>query len=536
MLAATDPRVKSIAVMACTQLMKTELINNIVGYFCDQDPSPIIVMQPTEKLAKAWSVDRLDKMIKDSPRLKEKFAAKKSRDSTNTIQHKTFAGGHITIVGANAPADLAMRPARLLLMDEVDKYKISVGGATGEGDPILLLSERSATFWNALKVYVCSPTIEGRSRIQFEYEQSDKRRYQLKCPHCSVQLFPKWKQVKWEKNRPETAQYFCEDCGEAWTEPQRLRAIQKGSWKATAPFVNGRVGFHVSKLCSPWEPLPRLAEKFISAKKDPEKLQVFVNTQLAQTWKQKGEAPEWQVLYERREHYKIGTVPRGALFLTAGVDVQDKSLEIEIKGWGQDKQSWSVEKFVFHGDTSDERGPWSELDELLLNQWPTEDETSMPVCVMAVDSGFRTQTVYNWCRRYPLNRVIAVKGSAHAQMLLGHGSLVDIVKKKTSRSRRGFKVFTVGVDIAKSELYGLLRLPKPTSDDEPYPPGYCHFPEYDPEHFKQLTAEEIQKKIINGRSIYYWEKIRDRNEALDLHVYNRAAASFFGIDRFKPHH
>lgn len=535
MLAVTDRRVHTISVMSCTQLLKTELLNNIVGYFVDQDPSPIIVMQPTEKMAKAWSVDRFDKMIRDTPRLREKFGLKKSRESTNTIQHKTYPGGHVTIIGANAPADLASRPVRVILSDECDRYPQSAGGgASGEGDPILLLSERSATFWNALKVFVCSPTIEGRSRINFEYEKSDKRRYQLECPHCLVQLFPKWKQVRWEKDQPETAQYYCEDCGEAWTEPQRLRAIQKGSWKATAPF-KGHAGFHVSKLCSPWEPLSTLAEKFLHAKKDPEKLQVFINTQLAETWKQKGEAPDWQVIYERREHYPIGVVPKGALLLTAGVDIQDKSIEVEIKGWGKDKQSWSVEKFVFHGDTSDERGPWKELDHLLVNQWATEDDVTMPIAVMAVDSGFRTQTVYNWCRRYPVNRVIAVKGSAHAQMLLGHGSLVDVVKKGR-RSHRGFKVFTVGVDIAKNELYGLLRLPKPTSEGEPYPPGYCHFPEYDPEHFKQLTAEEIQKKIVSGRTIYFWEKIRPRNEALDLHVYNRAAASFFGIDRFKEHH
>ena len=205
-----------------------------------------------------------------------------------------------------------------------------------------------------------------------------------------------------------------------------------------------------------------------------------------------------------------------------------------IKGWGQDKQSWSIETFVFHGDTSDEKGPWPELDELLLHQWPTAPGSTMPIAVMAVDSGFRTQTVYNWCRKYPLNRVIAVKGSAHAQTLLGQGNFVDVVKKGR-RARKGFKVFTVGVDIAKGEFYGLLRLPKPTSDDEHYPPGYCHFPEYEPEYFKQLTAEEIQKTIVRGHSVYHWEKIRPRNEALDMHVYNRAAASFFGMDRFKKH-
>lgn len=531
MLAVTDSRVHTITVMACTQLLKTELINNIVGYFIHLDPSPLIVMQPTEKLARAWSQDRLDKMIRDTPVLAEQFE-NKTRDASNTILHKEFPGGHITVVGANAPSDLASRPVRVVLCDETDKYPVSAGK---EGDPIKLISERSTTFWNALKVHVCSPTIEGRSRIQSEYEMSDQRIYEVPCPHCKNRQELKWSQVKWEDNDPNTAEYFCEKCGEAWTETDRLDAIQCGTWRATAPF-HGHAGFRVNKLASPWEALSKIVEKFLDSKREPEKLKVFINTQLAETWKEKGDAPEWQRIYERREPYAIGSVPDGVVFLTAGVDVQEKRIEVEVVGWGKDKQSWSIQEYIFEGNTASEGDEvhgevWKKLDGLLGETWETKDGHQLPISVMAVDSGYQTQTVYNWCRKHPINRVIAIKGSDRQTILMNHGSLVD-VKKGHRISRRAFKVFTLGVNILKTELYGWLRLPMPIGN-ETFPPGYCHFPEYADEFFQQLTAETLVKKVVNGQPNFHWEKTRERNEALDRRIYARAAASYFGMDRFR---
>ena len=536
-MAATDPRVHTLTLKCCTQLMKTELLNNILGYHIHLDPAPIIMMLPTEKLAKGWSTERLDKMIRDTPVLAESFGAKKSRDSVNTMLKKEFPGGYLAIVGANAPTDLSSRPVRIILCDEIDKYPQSAGK---EGDPIKLVSERTTTFWNALKVHTCSPTIEGNSRIELEYEQSDKRVYHVPCPHCKTFDEMHWKQVQWEKANPETALYYCAHCGEEWSEPARLKAIQKGKWVATAPF-KGHAGFKANKLVSPWEPMSAIARKFLEAKKGgPEALKVFVNTQLAETWTEKGEAPEWERLYERRETYEMGTVPNGVLFLTAGVDIQDKRIEVEVTGWGRGKESWSIQTYVLEGDTAVEShekhvGPWLELDKVMNETWENGDGHRLSIAVMAVDSGYRTQTVYNWCRRYPMNRVIAVKGSDKLQILMNSGTIVDL-KRGKRRYARGFRMYTVGVGIIKSELYGWLKLPKPTRSDEVFPPGYCHFPEYEDEYFKQLTAEQMMKKLIMGRAFYFWEKVRDRNEALDMRVYSRAAASFYGIDRWKAPH
>lgn len=535
MLSVTDPRVHTISVMSCTQLLKTELINNVVGYYMHLDPAPIIVMQPTEKLAKTWSQDRLETMIRDTPVLKELFGANKSRESSNTILHKSFPGGHITIVGSNSPSDLASRPIRIVLVDETDKM---ISGR--EGDPIKLLSERSATFWNAKKIFVCSPTVEGQSRIAYEYEQSDKRIFEVPCPHCGVRNELKWVQVKFSEQDPETAFYQCEDdaCAKPWTEIQRLQAIQLGKWRATAPF-KGHAGFRVNKLASPWEPLSKIVEKFISAKKDPDKLKVFINTQLAETWKEKGEAPDWERLFDRRELYPIGSVPAGVVFLTAGVDVQENRIEAEVVGWCRDKQSFSIQHLVFEGSTASEAeknpdSPWRKLDELLNETWQNPNGVSFSISVMAIDSGFRTQTVYNFCRRYSINRVIAIKGNDSSAVLMNTGSAVDI-KKGGHSVKRGFRVFSIGVNLLKTELYGWLKHPTPI-EGEPAYPGYCHFPEYEAEFFRQLTAEAVVKKVVKGHFVFQWEKMRERNEALDMRIYARAAASYYGLDRFRAHH
>lgn len=526
MMAVTEPGVRKITVMGPTQLLKTELINNIVGYFVHQDPSPMIVMQPTGKMAEAWSKDRLDKMLRDTPALAGRVKDKRSRDSDNTILHKSFPGGHITAVGSNSPSDLAMRPVRIVLCDEVDKYPESAGK---EGDPIKLIEERSDTFWNALAVRVCSPTVQGRSRIEAEYELSDKRVFHGRCPHCDELDELSWENVKWNDEDPEgTAAYVCSKCGTPWSEMDRLKAVSMGTYVAQAPFT-GHAGFRCNKLASPWQPVSVLVRKWMEAKGSPEKLKTFVNTQLAETWVEKGEAPEYKRLYERRELYPINILQKGIVFLTAGADVQKDRIEVEVVGWGRDKQSWSVDYRVIMGDTATDK-PWTELDKLLNESWATNGENRIQLRVLTVDSGFNTQHVYNWVRKHPSDRVRAIKGSDSLQMAFGQPKDTD-VSRDGGKVRRATKVWPVGVSVIKSELYSWLKLDA-AGDDGKFSSGYCHFPQYAEEYFKGLCAEQLMKKTLNGRTVYRWEKAYERNEPLDCRIYARAAASMFGMDRF----
>lgn len=529
MKAVSDPQVRIVTVMGPTQLLKTEMINNSIGYIIDQDPGPTLMVQPTEALAEAWGNERFDKMVRDTPRLTEKISKKKSRDSANSKLHKEFTGGYLAIVGANAPGGLASRPIRNLLLDEIDKYPLSAGR---EGDPIKLARERTATFWNRKIIQVCSPTVEGKSRIAQEYEASDQRVYEVPCPSCGHAEEMQWRNVVWPEGEPEKALYHCPECRHPWEEYQRLEAIQGGEWRATKPF-KGHAGFRCSKLVSPWETIAELAMKFCEAKKNVEQLKVFVNTSLAETWKEKGDAPEWKKLYDRREIYPKRIVPKPAVFLTAGVDVQKDRLEVEIKAWARGQESWSIDYRVLMGET-EERPVWELLDGVLGEQFEHENGRSLHIAMMAVDSGYLTQTVYNWVRGWPATRVVAIKGRDNQSVVVGTPSPVD-VNINGQKIKRGTMVWPIGVSILKAELYRRLKLERPI-DGEDYPPGYLHYPEYSEDFFKQLTAEQLVSKISKGYRVYEWQKVRERNEALDTAIYCRAAAAILGMDRMKPQH
>lgn len=529
MLACTDPNVKRVVIMSCTQLLKSELINNLIGYHIHLDPAPMILMQPTIATAQAYSKDRIDPMIEETPVLKDLVSAKKSRDSGNTMLYKGFPGGYLTLVGSNSPSELASRPVRMVLCDEVSRYESS---AADEGDPINLIAERTATFFNSKMVICSTPTIKDLCRIEYEYELTDKRVFCAPCPECDHAEELKWENVKWTDDDHETAHYQCPECHHKWSETERKRAISKGFYQATAPF-NGAAGFKVNKIASPWEPLSILVKKYLDSKDDPEKYKPFLNTQLAQTYEEAGEAPEHMRLYERRETYDANTCPKGVGFLTAGVDIQKNRIEVEIVGWGKNKESWSIDYRVIMGETTTET-PWLELDKILSETWKLDSGLSARIRVMAIDCGYNTQHVYNWARKHPSDRVMVVKGRDNQDSIVGHPKAVDL-NHQGKRINRPVNVWPVGVSMLKSELYGYLFLSVNGETGE-YPPGYCHFPQYDEEYFKQLTAEQLVTKKIEGKSIQRWVKKYDRNEALDCRVYARAAAHRFGVDRFQDDH
>jgi phage terminase large subunit GpA-like protein len=557
MEAITDPGTHTVSAMCCTQLLKTELILNTIGYYIHQDPAPMIVMQPTVELAEAFSKDRISPMVRDTPVLTGKIADAKSRDSGNTILHKQFAGGHLTMIGANAPGQLAMRPVRVVLCDEVDKYPASAGS---EGDPIKLLSERAATFWNHKRIFTCSPTIEptehGGSRIAREYGNSDQRIFEVDCPHCGHRHEMQWRNVTWPSGEPEKAMYHCPDCGAGWTEPERLRAIKAAAerpevsppkrgefyegfgWRGTKPF-KGHAGFRASKLSSPWETMPQLAQKFVEAQASQELLKTFINTQLAETWKERGEQPEWKRLYERREDYARNVIPMRGMVLTAWADVQKDRLEVEVVAWGERRESWSIDYRAFPGDTSSlDSECWKNLASMLNEEWPHESGERVRLDRLGVDSGYNTQTVYNFVRKHGIGgRCMATKGQETAPVLIGIPQARE-AKVDGKRAKRGVKVWHIGLNIAKAELYGFLRLERPDDADAPMPEGWAHFPQYEEEFFKQLTAEQVVGRFDKrrGSTRYEWTKTRERNEAMDCRIGNRAIASAFGIDRWTEAH
>lgn len=507
----------------------TECGNNWLGYIIDHSPAPTMMVLPTDGIVKKNSKIRIDPLLEETPSLRKKVMQKKSRDSGNTINLKQFIGGYLAIVGANSPTNLRSLPIRRVFFDEVDAFP---GDSGGEGDPVNLAKKRANTFSRKKFFLVSTPVDESTSRIARQFEISDKRYYHVPCPHCNEYQKLEFTNLKWDKDKPETAAYFCAHCGEEIKEHNKSFMLARGKWIAEAE--SKIAGYHLNSLYSPmgWLSWQEIAEEWIDAnkRKDRSKLKTFVNTILGETWKDKGEAPEWRRLYENREEYEINTIPDGVKFLTAAVDVQRDRLEVEIKGWGEDKNSWSIDYRTFVGDTSNTQDwCWQQVSGLLSNVWK-KGQVQMGIQLMLIDSGYNTQTVYNFVRQFPPNRVRAIKGSDTLRLIYSQPKDVDL-SYSGNKMRRALKLWTVGSSHIKSEIYGWLKQLKPTGN-ESFPVGYCHFPQYGEDFFKGLTAEEIQIKFIKGYRKYEWIKIRERNEPLDLMVYNRAAASMIGIDRF----
>lgn len=536
---------EKVAMKCGSQTMKTRLILNMLAYLIAQDPGPCLIIEPTADDAESLSKDRLDPMFRDTPALKGKVKESKSRDAGNTIFHKKFDGGHVTIAYATAPSKLAMRPIRYMFFDEVSRYVASAGK---EGDPVRLGEKRTVTFWNRKLIYASSPGNAGSCRISEIYEFSDQREWFVPCPFCGHEQILVWAGITWGPARechvkksdghfekatvdvdPERPCYRCAACDCLIPEHFKSWMLEHGRWIAQNP-AGKYPGFHVSQLASPVRAWGDIVQEWLEIQGKPEQIKVFVNTVLGETYQEQGEAPDFEKLMARREDsYRLGQVPEGVLFLTAGVDVQKTWIEGYVWGWGRGKQRWLVDHFRIDKNPYDPTA-WDDLTAILNRTYRHPSGADLALVRMAVDTGHASNEVYAWARQHGSSRVLAVDGRSSGAAIILPPTQVDVTLQGR-RIKHGCKLWGVNVSMCKSELYGLLGKERP-QDGEPYPAGWVHFPSDAPEEFfRQLTAEQLTTRVVKGYRRTEWQKIRERNEALDCYDYARAAASQFGLDR-----
>lgn len=536
--AISDPAIERVAVMKSKRVGYTQICCAAIGYFIEHDPCPIMVVQPTLDDARKHSREDIAPMLAAVPALQGLIAEARAKDGSNSTLDKLFRGGSLSMIGANSPRGFRRTSRRALFFDEVDAYPASAGG---EGDPIELGIGRTEYYWNRKIVAGSTPKLAGYSVIERLFTEGDQRRYYVPCPSCGTFQVLRFPNLKWPKGQPARAYFVCEANGCVIEHRDKRAMIEAGAWRAEAPehFTEShrRASFHIwaGYSSSPNATWGHLAADFVRATAGgPETLKVFVNQTLGETWQDRGEAPDWERLMRRRDVYAIGTAPAGVLFLTAGVDVQKDRVVYEVVGWGRGKTSWSIDYGILPGDTANlDVGPWPQLEALLARSFPHAGGVELAIRMLAVDSGYNTQTVYSWARRHPMSRVIAVKGQSVGGALIGPPTPVD-VSDRGRKLTRGYKVWPVVGGIAKTELYGFLRLEVPT-DGGPPPPGFCHFPEYGEDYFKQISGEQLlPRKTARGYLVLEWEPIPGReNHALDARVYARAAAAVLGLDRFR---
>lgn len=510
---------ETVIMCVSSQMGKTEVCLNLLGYIAHCDPGPTLVMQPTLRpMAEDFSRERIAPMVRDTPVLRGRIADAKARNSGNTILHKRFSGGYWAITGSNSPAGLASRPIRYLIMDEINRYPPSAGT---EGSPEKLAEKRTRRFRNRKILKVSSPT-EKDIGIDHELETSDTvYKWQLLCPECGASQYPEWRHIIFDTSAgtrediAKTARYECEHCRAKYGNDREGMVKESGYYVPERSGSGRKVAFRFNQLASQFVTWEETVTEWLESKDDTEDLKTFINTALAESWEDDKESLEETNLLSRREPYTSTIPDPRILVLTAGVDVQADRLELEVIGHARNRETWGIEHIVIWGDPARSE-VWQELEARIYAVYKHPSGKRLGIGCTGIDSGYLTDVVYLFTKKHQNKRVFAMKGingPTRAPVT------APTTQKIGMRGHGRVKLFSVGVDQLKEQIYRDLSVPDSG-------PGFCHFPlEYTEAFFDQLTAEELIKKKRRGRLTKEWRLRRgfERNEALDIRVYATAA-------------
>ena len=529
----TDPLIEHIVVVAASQVGKSETINNMVGYCIDQDPGPILLIQPTIDDVKRYSEMRIAPMIRETRCLKRKVADPKSRDAANTKRQKSFPGGVLVMTGSNVAHDLSSMPIRYVFGDERDRWATSAGS---EGDPWELAVARTRTFYNKKMVEVSTPTVKGASAIENSYNLGTMERWKTQCPHCGEYVELTFDNIRFEYDAAENGDkkifhiseifYVCPECG--GISDEHTMKSQPAKWVATVPEAREHHktrSFWLTAWVSPWATWESIILQFLQAGTDSAKLQVVYNTQFGELWEERGDMASEDDVMVRREVYEA-EVPDGVLLLTCGVDTQDDRLEYEVVGHRRFGETWGIKKGVILGRPDTEE-VWERLDEVLSHKYKFKSGVSLQISLTFIDEGGHfTQEVRQHCLARQYDHVFAIKGANRPdipytappkkQKIVVNGKVIGQVW-----------VYEIGVNAGKQKIVDNLRVQSPGAN-------YCHFPlrdDYGKQFFKQLMSEHLAY-VPKLKHPWQWQKIpgHERNEAFDIRNYNLAACEILSPD------
>ena len=525
--AIVDPEVVEVIVMSSAQIGKTTIEMCSMGYYICHEPVMMMLVMPTIDDAERFSKLKLAPMIRDVRALREKISKAKTRDSSNTLLLKSYPGGSLVISGANSPSSLSMLSVQVVLMDEIDRYPESAGS---EGNPIRLAEKRATSYWNKKYVKLSTPTIAGKSNIEEEYEKGSMEQWCVKCPECGH-----FQPYDFERLNFETVSMACEHCGclvpeQAWKESEH-------AWIAQHPKRKKRRSFHINEMASPfveWQEIidaHQYAYKRLKEKHDPRDMIVFTNTRLGKTWDETlmdTDVIDKSAIEKRAEFYGAD-IPEGVLMLTAAVDVQKDWLEVEVRGWARNYETWGIYREKFYGDLIKDE-PWDRVEAYLDQTFAFADGRRLGIAGYAVDTGgCHTNKVYKWTKAQKKRgkKCYAIKGYAGKPdiPLIHNKRVVDIKEERGKKTvvvdRTMLQI--IGVDSGKEDITNRLKITEPGE-------GYCHFPAdegrgYDHDYYEGLTSEHKIEKNVRGVIKTAWVKKSSgaRNEPFDLFNYNYAA-------------
>jgi phage terminase large subunit GpA-like protein len=540
-LLGPDTACNELAVMKSGQTAFTTMILCSIAHAIDRDPCDMAIVLPSDAALSKFNSTKLNRLIELTPILGGKNGrggkvfpqtSRSTRGSTTT--EKKFPRGALNLLLASSPSQLRMLTLRKVYCDEVDEYEDDLGG---QGDPLTLIARAQKSFvasgtWK--RVYISTPTVEGASKIEEKFKAGDQRRWHVECPHCKSRVVLAWNApfdpsswgLKFNKQYPHRAHYVAQCCGGIIDSWQKRAVYLTGRWQATAPGPGRFPSYHFDEISAPFSTWDQIAADYVAAADDPTKLKAFWNLTLGLSYDVTGDAPDDELLMQRREDYDAERVPPGALLITAFADVQMRGIYVEVVAWASDQQSWTIYADYLDGGTTDAAGgAFALLTEVYRRRWPDAFGNSWQLDEIGVDSGYRTDVVYEWTRRHPGAK--ATKGvDGWAKVPLGLASDQDI-DYRGRKIRGGAKLRAIGTWPLKSKFYTYLAL-TPTVEGSAlnYPPGYCHFGRFlDERYFKQITSEFLEEESYRGRVRKVWKPRGHReNHFLDCRVGNLALA------------
>jgi len=496
--AISDPELERVTLVKPVRVGFTTLLTGALASYVANEPSPILALLPTEADCRDYVVSDLEPIFEATPALRGLLSAEADETGRNTLLSRRFSGGSLKVIAAKSPRNLRRHNVRILLIDEADAME---PGA--EGSPITLAERRTLSFANRKIILGSTPTIEATSNVLRSYARSDMRVFEVPCPECGHFHEIGWADIQWPEGEPGRAHYVCPECGSVVEERHKAGMVENGRWRATAPHVVGHAGFRLNALVSTlanasWG---KLAEEFVEAKKSPDTLQVFVNTILAQGWREAAEEIDEAALAARAEPFSLEALPPEVLFLTAGVDVQRDRIEIVFLGWSRE-EIFVLGQTVIWGDPQ-ANDVWTELEDLLRTVWKHPKGGILRVDAAGVDAGDgeTMDRVIGFTRPRMARRIYALKGAA--------GNRPAIKASDT----KGSRLFIVGVDGVKGQLASRLSRGKSVRFSD----------QLEGRFYEEVASERLVMRYVRGAPVRQWERIPGRRaESLDCVVYAMA--------------
>jgi phage terminase large subunit (gpA) len=474
-----------------------------------------MMVYPTDTIAKFASDKRVQPMIKSVKSINDKFY-----ENSKLLELDFNNGNYMVLVGANSPSSLSSRSIKYLFFDEIDKYPAFAGK---EADPIKLATERTKTFVDKKIVMVSTPTVESGNIWQAFMSANERRQYYVPCPHCGVSQVLKFKQIKWPEEHNDnadmirdTAYYECEHCGERIYDKHKMEMLRSGEWRAVNESQSKvrSVSYHLSSIYSPWVTFGDVAYEFKNSKGTPATLMNFINSWLAEPWKS-SKTKSTQNLEFTQSNYPCGVVPDKAVLLIASVDVQLDHFWWEVRAYAPGVKSYLID----YGQAS----TWGDLEEIIINrEYPSEYGEARQVMKAGIDSGFRTDEVYQFCSRFP-EVCIPIKGSSNHSTMAAPYTMTSLEKGVVG----GLKLYVLNTDYWKDFIFA--RMIRPADED-----GTIHlYKECPQEYSDHLRSEEKQeiRNVKTGAVTVQWKPLTSHpvNHLLDTCTYNAAVADIAGV-------